>query len=230
MKKTFNLLFIFLFLIFIGESFAKETSPSALVLKASGEIILNRDGNNKNVENGEILYSGDELISKDQSMAAIRFVDNGAIIKLFANSILTINTEKQAERLDKKLVLEVGDLLSKVTKERGEYQIQTPTSVAAVKGTNFHTNVQDDGETMVLTFDGIVELQTDRGVVEVSQGQTGIAKEDEAPVVGETTSEQISEEVEAEIESGEVKALEIKFKDENGEEKILKVYYKEVEE
>ena len=224
MKKFLALLLIILISSIL--IYAKESSPAALVLKANGEILLNRDNESSRVESGEVLYSGDELISKEESMAAIRFVDDGAIIKLFSNSILSINTEKQVQKLDKKLFLEIGDLWSKVTKEKGEYQIQTPTSVAAVKGTSFHTNVKDDGETMVITFEGVVELRTDVGSQDVEAGKTGIAKEGEIPTVEKTRPEQILEEIKEEIEKAESNVIEIQFEDENGEMRTLKIYYK----
>ncbi len=223
MKKV--ILFIFLFLSFLP-IFAKENSPAALVLTAKGEIILKRGDDNNRVESGTPLYSGDELISKEQSIAAIRFVDSGAVIKLFSNSILIINTEKKVRRLDKKLYLEVGDVWSRVKKEKGEYQIETPTSVASVKGTDFFTNVRKDGLTTVVTLSGIVELRTKVGAIDVPKGKTGVARKEEMPTIEDTKPKHIAPEIKKEIEKGETNVLEIELEDENGEIKKLKIYYK----
>jgi len=228
MKKIFILIFIIILFSNITV-FAKTNSPAAVVLKAKGEIVLHRQNTNSQIESGEVLYSGDQLLSKEESMAAIRFVDDGAIIKLFSNSILSINTEKKVKKLDKKLFLEIGDLWSKVTKEKGMYQIQTPTSVAAVKGTNFYTNVKEDGETMVITFAGIVELRTNVGSKDVEAGNTGIAKEGEMPTIEETKPEQISKEIKEEIEQEKSSILELNLKNEDGETKTLRIYLKNTE-
>lgn len=205
MKK--NILLIILVFCIMNPLNAKQNSPTAVIIKSSGVIILQREVENKtttrNAKSGELLYSGDELFSKEQSIAVIRFVDKGAIIKLFSNSILTINSEKNQNKLDKKLYMEIGDLWSKVTKEKGEYEIRTPTSVAAVKGTDFYTNVQENGETMIVVFEGIVELQTEMGSQNVSKGKTGTAVQDEVPTVEETQESDVSDEIIEEIESYE---------------------------
>ena len=204
-----------------------ETTPSAIVLKSIGVIELHRQAVTKNVTDGEILYSGDEITAKEASLAAIRFVDDGAIIKLFANSILTINTEKTENRLDKNLYLEVGELWSKVTKEKGTYEIETPTAVAAVKGTDFLTEVKESGETWIFTFEGVVELKSDMGVVEVDKGKTGIATKESAPTSRKTEKGEVRQEVSDEIKSAvETNVMEIEFKDASGQTKTMKIFYK----
>lgn len=224
MKKIIILVMIQILL----QSFlCADMTPSAVVLKSSGVIELQRQDETKNISDGEILYSGDEVISKEASLAAIRFVDDGAIIKLFANSILTINTEKTENRLDKNLYLEVGELWSKVSKEKGAYEIETPTAVAAVKGTDFLTEVKEDGETWLFTFEGVVELKSDLGTVEVEEGSTGVATKDSAPSSRKTKKGEVSEEVKEEIESEvETNVMEIEFKDASGQIKTMKIFYK----
>lgn len=204
-----------------------EANPAAVILQSKGVIELNRADEKKNVSSGEILYNGDELISSEESIAAIRFVDDGAIIKLFSNSILMIKTIKEANTLDKQLYLEVGELWSKVKKESGSYQIETPTAVAAVKGTDFLTEVKDNGDTWLFTFEGIVELKTDMGTVDVGKGSTGIAVTGSAPTQRKTGKDEIKEGVRKEIEQVvETNVMEIEFKDANGETKTMKIYYK----
>ena len=204
-----------------------DATPSAIVLKSSGVVELHRQDETKQVADGEILYSGDEVISKEASLAAIRFVDDGAIIKLFANSILTINTEKTENRLDKNLYLEVGELWSKVSKEKGTYEIETPTAVAAVKGTDFLTEVKEGGDTWLFTFEGVVELKSDLGTVEVDKGKTGIATKDSAPSSRETKKGEVRQEVSDEIKSVvDTNVMEIEFKDASGQTKTMKIFYK----
>ncbi|HEX37493.1 MAG TPA: hypothetical protein ENG70_01340 [Candidatus Cloacimonetes bacterium] len=224
MKKLVFL--ILLAVLFVSLLFA-EANPAAVILQSKGVIELSRDGEKKNVSSGEILYNGDELVSSEESIAAIRFVDDGAIIKLFSNSILTIITTKVENKLDKQLYLEVGELWSKVKKESGAYQIETPTAVAAVKGTDFLTEVKDNGDTWLFTFEGVVELKTDVGSVEVSKGSTGIAVSGSAPIQRKTEKDEIKEGVRKEIEQVvETNVMEIEFKDANGETKTMKIYYK----
>ncbi len=224
MKKLIILIMI---QILVLSFLCADATPSAIVLKSSGVVELHRQDETKQVADGEILYSGEEVISKEASLAAIRFVDDGAIIKLFANSILTINTEKTENRLDKNLYLEVGELWSKVSKEKGSYEIETPTAVAAVKGTDFLTEVKEGGDTWLFTFEGVVELKSDLGTVEVDKGKTGIATKDSAPSSRETKKGEVRQEVSDEIKSVvDTNVMEIEFKDASGQTKTMKIFYK----
>jgi len=224
MKKIILLIMI---QILVLSFLCADATPSAIVLKSSGVVELHRQDETKKVTDGEILYSGDEVISKEASLAAIRFVDDGAIIKLFANSILTINTEKNENRLDKNLYLEVGELWSKVSKEKGAYEIETPTAVAAVKGTDFLTEVKEGGDTWLFTFEGVVELKSDLGTVEVDKGKTGIATKESGPSVRETKKGEVRDEVKGEILSkATTNVMEIEFKDASGQIKTMKIFYK----
>jgi len=224
MKK---LILILIIQIFVWSLVSAEMAPSAVVLKTSGEIELHRQDDITKLTDGDILYNGDEIISKEQSLAAIRFVDDGAIIKLFSNSILTINTEKAENRLDKNLYLEVGELWSKVSKEKGAYAIETPTAVAAVKGTDFLTEVKGSGDTWLFTFEGVVELKSDLGTVEVDKGKTGIATKDAPPSSRKTEKGEVRKDVSEEIKADvETNVMEIEFKDPSGQTKTMKIFYK----
>jgi len=96
-----------------------------------------------------------------------------------------------------------------------------------VKGTDFLTEVKESGETWLFTFEGVVELKSDLGTVEVDKGETGVATKDSAPSSRKTKKGEVRKEVKDEIESQvETNVMEIEFKDASGQTKTMKIFYK----
>lgn len=204
-------------------AFAQDTI--ALTLKVKGEVSLNRADSDTKLEIGDTLINKDVLISKDDSFAAVRFVDGNAFIKLFSNSRLIINADKKEEKYDKKSYLKMGTLWSKVTKNSGAFDIETPTTVVSVRGTEFIVEVDENGITKVYAISGKVLVKNKRTGQEIILGagestlddnenpmETGDLDWDEIP---EETGDEVGNpqviELELENNDGEKRSVEIKF-------------------
>ncbi|MCK4654073.1 MAG: FecR domain-containing protein, partial [Candidatus Cloacimonetes bacterium] len=98
-----------------------------------------------------------------------------SIIKLFPNSILNINTEKEKDKTSKKNLLKMGELWAQIDKGTGKFEVETPTTVASVKGTNFLINFTEYGITNLYTFDGEILMQNklDGQTATIKAGQKG---------------------------------------------------------
>ncbi len=157
----------------------------AYPLKVKGSVDLTRNLESSALKLGDKLFNGDEVETKAESYAAIQFEDKSSIVKLFPNTILNIRTEKEGEKYNKKSLLKMGELWAKVEKSTGKFIIETPTTVASVKGTNFMLNVAEDGTTELLTFEGEVLFQNIlTGQTEViSAGQRGTTSGDQPIIV-----------------------------------------------
>lgn len=215
-KIRFFVLSLILVLFTVSSIFAQEPDPFALVLKTKGEVILNHNHQLQPAETGTFIFNGDILLTKDNSLAIVNFSDNGAIIKLFSNSTLTIGLEKDIG-IAKKLNLNSGNLWAKVTHDLGSFSVQTPTAVAAVKGTKFLTSVDPQtGYTTVLVFDGTIELGNEFGIVNIPSGNQGFSNGMEPPVIQPLQYNQIPDEIQEEIEA----KIEIEEKAPQIEEKI----------
>lgn len=200
-KTRFFILSLILVLLTVGSIFAQEPDPFALVLKTKGEVILNHNHQLSPAETGTFIFNSDILLTKDNSLAIVNFSDNGAIIKLFSNSTLTIGLEKDIG-IAKKLNLNSGNLWAKVTSDLGSFSVQTPTAVAAVKGTKFLTSVDPQtGYTTVLVFDGTIELGNEFGIVDIPSGNQGFSNGMELPVIQPIQLNQIPDEIQEEIEA-----------------------------
>jgi len=175
-KRKILLPLIIFSLLFVVLLHAQETKPHAEVMNLQGEVILNHDHQLSPAAKGSLLYDGDMILTKENSFAIVKFSDNGAISKVFSNSTLTINLSQREQSFMKTLTLDVGKVWSEVTKGKGDYYIQTPTSVAAIKGTGFMTNVDaQTGFTTLQVFEGTVAFSNEFGSIEVPAGNQGFS-------------------------------------------------------
>lgn len=186
----------------------------ARTLKVKGEVNLTRNLQISPALVGDQLFNGDELETKNESYAAVKFADQSSVVKLFPNSTLNINTVQEKGKTNKKSVLKIGELWAKVEKGTGKFDIETSTTVASVKGTNFLMNVTEEGLTNLYSFEGEVLFQNkiDGETALILAGQRGTST-GQGPIlitaidpneIGESTSNFINEELEPiEIEEPE---------------------------
>lgn len=63
-----------------------------------------------------------------------------------------------------------------------DVQFKTRTATAAIRGTEFHLAVADNGRTVLTMFDGEVKLANEFGAVELKNGEQGVVEPGQAPV------------------------------------------------
>ncbi len=219
MKKLIALLCLISF-VFIA--FAQE--PVAVTLKVKGDVELMRNNETSAIVTGASLQNSDELESSADSYAALKFVDGSSVVKLFPNSVLVINTEKSNEKLNKRSYLKSGNVWSKVMKKTGTFEIETPTTVVSVKGTEFKVSVEDDGSTQVITFSGevIMRNKEDNKTASVTAGNKGRSTGSGEISVSETEESDVSPEDEEIIgQSTEYQTLELEMTNADGQTKTV---------
>ncbi len=178
---------------------------------------------------GDIINHGDQLATSSNTRAAIRFTDDGSVLRMNPSTEMSIRAEGERNALQKTLQIEFGELWARINKrENAEYRIQTPTAVAAVKGTEFYVRVAEDGATTIITVDGVLDFFNDVGTVEIPAGFTGTVTEaSAAPSVGVTQPEEVAsftglaEEESRGSEVEDMIEIEIQFIDENGNQKTM---------
>ena len=215
MKKIILISLLFILAISL---IAKESV--GIVLKVKGDVILTHKEEDLNAKDGTELENKDVLESKDESFAVIKFIDGSSVIKLFPNSILTINTEKTNGKLNKRSTMKLGELWAKVTKNTGEFIIDTPTTVVSVKGTKFVLSVDENGFTDLYTLEGVVNMKNkkDNNEVDVGAGNKAHSTGENKIVIGVIE--------EGEIEEYDVKlteTLNINLKNDSGEKRSIKI-------
>ncbi|MDY6914913.1 MAG: FecR family protein [Candidatus Cloacimonadota bacterium] len=196
----------------------------AITLRAQGEVILTRQEQQSNLAAGDKFINYDELLTKEDSYAAVKFIDGSSIVKLFPNSILKIQTEQLEDKLNKSSFLEMGNIWTEVKKKTGIFEVETPTTVVSVKGTEFVINVDETGDTMIIALSGELQIKNkhDEKISSLAAGNTAMAKANSELQVKATEENDIPQVVRDELRE---KEIEIKMENKNGEEKTIKIKY-----
>ena len=216
MKKIISIsLIIFIFAISL---IAQESV--GIVLKVKGDVVLTHEEDDSKAKNGSELENKDVLESKEESFAVVKFIDGSSVIKLFPNSILTVNTEKVNGKLNKKSTMKLGELWAKVTKNTGEFIIDTPTTVVSVKGTRFVLFVDENGFTDIYTLEGVVNMKNKK---DNNETDVGIGQKAHSTGEGEILLSVIEDGEMDEYDISLNETLNINLKNDIGEKRSIKI-------
>ena len=215
---------IIIFISFIshiqGNKVAVTTKVKGLV-----EIMPVEEDNFSNLKPGAILADGDRIRTGSSGFTAIIFIDDKSTLKLKENSEAVINGQRSARSIAKKINMDVGTIRATVNKQNSNFVIQTPTSVASVKGTDFWMITDPVDGDLVIGLEGVVSLTNNEtgSEVEVIEGTSGISTPDGDVGVEETEESSIPDDpTDQEEQQSQIK---IYFEGPNGEQKVLIIDY-----
>jgi len=118
---------------------ASAQSYFATVLKSTGSVYVKPSGEtefNVTAEMGMGLHIGDAIMTGDDGFVAVIFTKDKSMVKIRKNSEVSIREEYSV----KTIKVNEGRVLASVTPGvKGSFRVETPTSVASVKGTKFWT-------------------------------------------------------------------------------------------
>ena len=222
-KNIFIILAVFFFLASMSTSLYASKEPIAILIKAKGKVFLvaKKSKKGKAVRRGAKIYNGQKILTKEKSYAIVKFIDNGAVVRVQANSFCRFEGHKQKQSLAKSLYLELGTIFNKVFKRKGEYRVSTPTSVASVKGTKFWVKQTFRGGTIYIGEEGIVEISNNSGAALLKPGMTGIVESPNSKPIVRKTREGEKPEIE-EQEENNSDEFKLEFEDTDGNIKTLK--------
>ena len=198
--------------------------PVAICTKVKGDVELARDGETAALEQGAMLYHNDVLTSADESYAAVKFVDGSSLLKLFPNSHLRLNATMEDGQLNKRPYVEQGDVYSRVMHRAGVYEVESPTTVASVKGTEFLVRVKEDGTTELICMSGVVNFRNkrDNNEVDVGAGYTAVSNGQGPITTTPYDPEDVEDETQEMLEDEEVyQELRIDLENAQGETRTL---------
>lgn len=186
------------FLAFDGVEAQQSPISNVAIVRALSldrELDLRRAGSDA-VELAQLMESlngGDFVQTRANTRAAIQFTDDMSVIRMNPETLLEIRTEGERGAMTKIVDIRSGEFWAQVNRRDGsEYRIQTPTAVAAVRGTEFIVRVEDDGRTTIITLEGLLEFFTDLGTVEIPAGTRGTATAStEPPSIEPATQEEL---------------------------------------
>ena len=114
-------------------------SKIAVATKVKGLVEIMPIGKTEffDLKAGTILSDGDKIRTGKSGFAAILFIDDKSTLKLKGNTEAVISGQRTAASISKKINLDSGTIRATINKQNTDFVIQTPTSVASVKGTDF---------------------------------------------------------------------------------------------
>ena len=221
MRSLYNIVFFIIFISWIhGNKIAVTTKVKGLV-----EIMPIGKENFANLKPGTILSDGDKIRTGSSGFTAIIFIDDKSTLKLKENSEAVITGQRSARSIAKKINMDVGTVRATVNKQNSNFVIQTPTSVASVKGTDFWMITDPVDGDVVIGLDGVVTLTNNEtgAEVDVSEGTSGSSTPDGNVDVEETEESSIPEDpTDQDEQQTEIK---IYFEGPNGEQKVMIIEY-----
>lgn len=138
-------------------------------------VVIPASGPERRAQLGDRLRHRDAVATSANTRAALRFVDDGSILRINPSSQVRLTTGDEGGALVRTLELEFGEVWARVNRRDGaEFRVQTPAGVAAVKGTEFVVRVDSAGAT-VITLEGVVEFFNDAGRTDVTAGRRASA-------------------------------------------------------
>ncbi len=142
---------LFSFAIFAGE-------PEAKITRVDGEASILRKGASRTrpVRINMPVSEGDEISSGKESMVELAF-RMGEVVRMDENTILKV---EKCTNKNVKASTQVGNLwvnMKKLTQRR-DFEVATPTAVAAIRGTIYHMSTDQDSTTAVSVYNGKVAV------------------------------------------------------------------------
>jgi len=165
-KNFFLSLFMGLLLIGFssGEVLADEEAMGKIV-KLSGLLKIQRSGETSwlTARRQTDVFFGDTLTTGEDAVAVIQLVDD-SIMRVHANSKIVLNTKVSPVEKKNSVLLFFGRLWNKISKKalrKKVFEVQTPTAVCGVRGTDFETASYEDGTVLIRVNTGEVEVDTE---------------------------------------------------------------------
>ena len=140
----------------------------------------------KSLSMNDRVKEGSKIRTDDQSAVEITFEDGNSFLQS-SNTTLGLSTARKTKSnlARYKLFLDIGKTITKIKSATGResrFEIETPSSVCAVRGTVFRTSVDADDATRSEVLQGIVDVAAMDHKVKVNEGEGTLVKKGEPPL------------------------------------------------
>ena len=222
MKFNRHIIFLFTFIFSVALS-----NKIAVATKVKGPVEIMPIGKKgfSDLEPGTILSDGDKIRTGPSGFTAIIFIDDKSTLKVKDNSEVVITGKRTAASISKKINMDEGTIRATVKKQNTDFVIQTPTSVASVKGTDFWLVSDPETGDQIIGIEGIVGLVNNETgqEIDVSEGMSGLSTPDGNVGLTETDPSSIPDDPSDEIEGPS--QVKIYLEGPNGEQKVMIIEY-----
>lgn len=201
---------------------SQNAGVATLIVKL-GQVEIERQGKSIKATKGMLLYEGDVIKTSELSRAAL-ILQDGSLIRLNENTNLELRLQAKEKKQNRLKVL-LGHLWAKINKQDSGLEIETPSAVAAIKGTELELIIQ--GElTRLIVWDGLVDFFNKMGKQLVGAAQQSSAAAGQAPAEPTRVElDKLDQWFESVVDVPASKTLKTTIKDKNGKEQKLNIKY-----
>ena len=148
---------LFLFTIFFNISYLYSQETIARITKLSGDVKIKKiiDPTFSSVSLGYAVSSGDIMNVGKDGYCMVIFIDDKSVLKIRDNTQFQFMDTKNTRTID----IEFGKILHDVKKEKTkDFRVETPVSVASVKGTEFAAIINPSGVDQFIGKEGLFDV------------------------------------------------------------------------
>ena len=179
------------------------TSPAssflATISPVQGEIYWRQETEQDwfTIDNDQGLDTGNQVLTKAEGRAKIEYYD-GIIVRIGPHTLFTVTEQTQTPELTliSRIRLFMGQIFIKHGEGyyRGKFEVETPSGVAAVKGTMMSVQINPEGQTLVTCLEGVCSLANNSGELTLTAGQGArIDSQDQPPQPAEIEDWQLND-------------------------------------
>ncbi|MFL2983195.1 MAG: FecR domain-containing protein [Candidatus Neomarinimicrobiota bacterium] len=150
----------------------------ARLVKTEGRVHFKRLGMStfsESAKEGSAIRNGDQVKVGEKSFAAVIYLDDRTVLKVRENTTFSFMDTRNSRTLE----IVHGTILNNVKKQgrNKDFRIQTPVSVASVKGTEFAAIVSSGGVDQFICKEGLFEVlnMISGETVNVATGQKAVS-------------------------------------------------------
>lgn len=131
----------------------------ARIVRIEGSLTIMKAGSTewRDAKPSMPLCIGDQLYTREESFAEIRYIA-GTILRMDERTKITLEVSSEKIVKTRGGVGDVWINMKKLMSRGGEFQVSTPTAVAAIRGTVFRMNTAVDSTSRVSVYDGKVAV------------------------------------------------------------------------
>lgn len=208
----------------VAFSLMEAASKIAVTTKVSGNVRIEMAGKSgfTDLKTGTIISDGDRIRTGADGFTALIYIDDKSVVKVKENTEITVKGDRKTGSISKQVNIDSGTLRAQVNKQRkGDFVIQSSTSVASVKGTDFWFLSDPENGDVLIGLEGLVNLLNLLSGIssDVGSGMTGTSLPDGSVDTDETNPDDIPSDPDEGADTGT--QIEIELEGPDGEIKTL---------
>jgi ferric-dicitrate binding protein FerR (iron transport regulator) len=203
---------------------AQKSRDLALVFKSKGSVEVKESEATawQQSRRGKRLDDGDDIRTGSNAFAALVFTDDKSLMRVWKNSNVTIRGEREEKTIKKRIRMEFGGLFINAKKQKSPFIVETPSGVAAVRGTAAYFILTGGRLLTIVLLDSVEiantlqQLLSGQGAM-VTEGNTGIT-DGQSTLEVETTTGPLPFEAEG------IREIRLRFNTPNGSNDLIIKY------